>query len=248
MKLLLYIVAVSSALPLAAGSHKTSKSSSDDGTKHIELVANPLSEGKGKLCQCDCDFHTDCKDSLRCYHRKRGDFKSVPGCLGGEDDGSRTDYCVEAFAEISSTSESHCIGQSIEVCFDYSFPLKNDRIAVYRAGETSPLPFPSLLWAYAFSKTHLLNTTDPSYEEEQGRISYGCVTFDSSEFVDAGTSSSWPLEPGTYEAWITHNLGVEGIVSSPSFTVKDCPPTTAPSNAPTEVPTLNPTLNRVFGK
>jgi hypothetical protein len=63
---------------------------------HLQLVGNnkhpsgayPLGE-----CQGDCDGDEECEGGLVCFHRDGGD--PVPGCLGGEDDNSRTDYCVD---------------------------------------------------------------------------------------------------------------------------------------------------------
>lgn len=44
------------------------------------------------LCQGDCDFTSDCAPGLICYRRDALD--PVPGCLGGENDDTNTDYCV----------------------------------------------------------------------------------------------------------------------------------------------------------
>lgn len=43
-------------------------------------------------CQGDCDSDNDCSEGLFCYHRDGNE--PVPGCLGGENDTSRTDYCT----------------------------------------------------------------------------------------------------------------------------------------------------------
>eukprot|EP00980_Cylindrotheca_fusiformis_P000757 scaffold175_cov153-Cylindrotheca_fusiformis.AAC.9 len=43
-------------------------------------------------CEGDCDSDHDCESGLICY--QRGAYESVPGCLGGSSDGSRTDYCI----------------------------------------------------------------------------------------------------------------------------------------------------------
>jgi hypothetical protein len=67
-------------------------------TKYIEYLGNngnpsgayPLGE-----CQGDCDgTDEECDEGLICFHRDGGE--PVPGCHGGEDDHSRTDYCVSA--------------------------------------------------------------------------------------------------------------------------------------------------------
>jgi hypothetical protein len=61
--------------------------------KKIRLVANPLRNG-GR-CEGDCDEDKDCYGSLICFHREKGEYKRVPGCLNGNKDGSRTDYCID---------------------------------------------------------------------------------------------------------------------------------------------------------
>ena len=43
-------------------------------------------------CQGDCDSDRDCADYLICFQRTR--FTPVPGCSGGSNDGSLSDYCV----------------------------------------------------------------------------------------------------------------------------------------------------------
>lgn len=53
----------------------------------------PLSE-----CEGDCDRNRDCKGTLICFQRDA--TESVPGCLGGETQSSRTDYCVRPDATI----------------------------------------------------------------------------------------------------------------------------------------------------
>lgn len=44
------------------------------------------------LCQGDCDTDDDCAGDLVCHQRGKND--SIPGCRGGSDDGSQSDYCV----------------------------------------------------------------------------------------------------------------------------------------------------------
>jgi hypothetical protein len=43
-------------------------------------------------CQGDCDNNGDCAGNMICH--QRGANEAVPGCFGGEADGSRTDYCI----------------------------------------------------------------------------------------------------------------------------------------------------------
>lgn len=44
------------------------------------------------LCEGECDTDFDCSDTLVCY--QRNSFDPVPGCTGGEDDSSNSDYCI----------------------------------------------------------------------------------------------------------------------------------------------------------
>ena len=65
----------------------------DQKLEEIDLVANPLRGGK--KCEGDCDEDSDCEGDLICFHRDKNEFKSVPGCSGADNDGSRTDYCID---------------------------------------------------------------------------------------------------------------------------------------------------------
>lgn len=51
----------------------------------------PLNE-----CAGDCDSDNDCFGDLICFHREKDEKKPVPGCVGGENDSTRTDYCVHS--------------------------------------------------------------------------------------------------------------------------------------------------------
>ena len=69
--------------------------STDTEEKSLDYVGNngipyevfPLSN-----CQGDCDRDSDCAFNLVCFQRDGGE--TVPGCLGGNDDYSKSDYCV----------------------------------------------------------------------------------------------------------------------------------------------------------
>jgi len=43
-------------------------------------------------CTGDCDNDNDCAGDLVCY--QRDEYEAVPGCIGGEQGASKTDYCV----------------------------------------------------------------------------------------------------------------------------------------------------------
>lgn len=195
----------------------------------IDLVASPLPNGQGQECQGDCQNDNDCAGSLNCYHRFRYDYKSVPGCSGGETDGSKTDYCVEPdFFEVTTDLGTYCIGDGIEICFDYTDPEKFDCVAIHYAGEENPLPHPPLMWAYTFTGTHA---------KKKGNLNYDCITFDSSAFDHVNSADPWPLKSGTYEAWLLRGDGTTGLTSSGSFSIENCGPASeVPSEAPSEVP------------
>ena len=46
-------------------------------------------------CEGDCDNDGHCAGSLVCFERNKDEYKDVPGCSGGSNDGSRTDYCID---------------------------------------------------------------------------------------------------------------------------------------------------------
>ncbi|CAB9516450.1 expressed unknown protein [Seminavis robusta] len=45
-------------------------------------------------CAGDCDDDTECEEGLVCHERDA--LEPVPGCLGGDEDESRTDYCIQS--------------------------------------------------------------------------------------------------------------------------------------------------------
>eukprot|EP00980_Cylindrotheca_fusiformis_P024761 scaffold12403_cov148-Cylindrotheca_fusiformis.AAC.3 len=63
-----------------------------------ESLQFPLS-----LCQGDCDSDVDCQDGLECFQRTRG--MDVPGCSGGQQDLSGTDYCIMIEEEVEPVLE-----------------------------------------------------------------------------------------------------------------------------------------------
>jgi hypothetical protein len=65
------------------------------------------------LGQGDCDSNSDCRGDMVCFQRNEND--PVPGCVGGEDDGSRTDYCIATTTVLTSGDK--------ELRWNPSFPL-----------------------------------------------------------------------------------------------------------------------------
>ncbi len=59
--------------------------------KKTNFVGNPPLSPLGE-CEGDCDDDDDCATGLVCYRRDKNG--AVPGCDGGENDGSETDYCT----------------------------------------------------------------------------------------------------------------------------------------------------------
>jgi hypothetical protein len=57
------------------------------------------------LCEGDCDDDDDCEQGLRCFQRFFPKT-AVPGCVGGEEDLSWTDYCVVDEAADDTAPES----------------------------------------------------------------------------------------------------------------------------------------------
>ena len=52
----------------------------------------PASNIPLKICEGDCDKDEDCDQGLICFQRTSNE--TVPGCIGGESDIEKTDYCV----------------------------------------------------------------------------------------------------------------------------------------------------------
>ena len=65
-----------------------------------------------------CLNTTDCSgDELVCYHRDP--FMHVPGCIGGNSDSSRTDYCVREIDLNPNAKELEFVanpGKGLEQC------------------------------------------------------------------------------------------------------------------------------------
>eukprot|EP00980_Cylindrotheca_fusiformis_P016105 scaffold4780_cov113-Cylindrotheca_fusiformis.AAC.4 len=91
----------------------------------ITVVDPPLEESTEfplGICQGDCDSNADCKAGLICFQRNEGE--EVPGCLGGADDLSKSDYCInqgqfmERFGERLVGSPDDNFGSSVALSSD----------------------------------------------------------------------------------------------------------------------------------
>lgn len=65
-------------------------------------------------CQGDCDTDDDCDGDLVCFQRDEGGG-AVPGCLGGENAVSRTDFCVQ---RVSASQVRNGAGGSSTLSFE----------------------------------------------------------------------------------------------------------------------------------
>jgi len=59
--------------------------------KQTRFVSNPPESPLGE-CEGDCDNDGECGEGLVCFQRDKN--QAVPGCNGGENDNSYTDYCT----------------------------------------------------------------------------------------------------------------------------------------------------------
>ncbi|KAL3941145.1 MAG: hypothetical protein SGBAC_004458 [Bacillariaceae sp.] len=61
----------------------------------VRIVATGSNEGGAwGHCEGDCDVNDDCYHNLVCFQRAEGKATPVPGCKGGDEDLTDTDYCV----------------------------------------------------------------------------------------------------------------------------------------------------------
>ena len=63
----------------------------------LHFLLNPLDGLPASVyplpaCGGDCDKDSDCAGNLVCFQRNR--YDAVPGCTGGRQDSSTTDYCT----------------------------------------------------------------------------------------------------------------------------------------------------------
>ena len=85
------------APPLPTTSPTTSMTPSDVASTDPTPNPGSISIPRPKVyplqqCQGDCLWHEDCDDGMFCF--QRDPYESVPGCSGGENDGTKTDYCT----------------------------------------------------------------------------------------------------------------------------------------------------------
>lgn len=61
-------------------------------------------------CEGDCDNNSDCLPGLICFNRETASVP-VPGCLGGKEDSTLTDYCINPPLKINDETDPAIIGR-----------------------------------------------------------------------------------------------------------------------------------------
>ena len=182
----------------------------------------PLSE-----CEGDCDIDRDCEGDLICF--QRDGIESVPGCLGGEDESGRTDYCIRAGASIVTAPPTTA------------------------SPTISPAPTP----AYPRLR-YVGNERDPSLGECEGdcdknsdcRGGLICFQRDGTESVpgclggeEESKGTDYCIRSGARIVTARPTTAPPTISPAPTLNPTTAPPTPLPTSLPTPVPTPIPTKN-----
>ncbi|KAG7349099.1 peptidoglycan-binding domain protein [Nitzschia inconspicua] len=97
-------------------------------------------------CQGDCDEDSHCMEGLKCFQRDAND--AVPGCSGGEQDGTVSDYCIrlEDFAEETSGRVPSAIPPSVPSSHPSSIPSTAPSSIPSDLPSNIPSSVPTLPW------------------------------------------------------------------------------------------------------
>eukprot|EP00980_Cylindrotheca_fusiformis_P003621 scaffold814_cov100-Cylindrotheca_fusiformis.AAC.3 len=96
-----------------------------------------------RQCEGDCDRDSDCEgndDDLVCFQRG-GPYEPVPGCLGGETDGTLSDYCVH-INDLTLPRLSWSLTFPLQQCqgdCDYDSDCQ-DNLICFQRNELIPIP------------------------------------------------------------------------------------------------------------
>lgn len=175
-----------------------------------------------KLCQGDCDEDEDCEGDLICFQRWGGE--PVPGCLEGEEDESKTDYCVHPTAE-----------EEEEVPTTAPSATSTDEPTV---PPTSKPPTHRPTWpVYEFNTTGLLNVVGNNDD----------ITAPL-QLCEADCDRDADCADGLVCYQREKNQPVPGCEGDDESRNDYCvyPPEEAPTSEPTESPTLMPTVTAVM--
>ena len=69
--------------------------------------ANPVERYPLAHCQGDCDLDSHCRGRMICFQRTR--YQPVPGCEGGRQDRSPSDYCIDPL-DLTVTPQLNFLG------------------------------------------------------------------------------------------------------------------------------------------
>lgn len=194
---------------------------------------NPL-----RVCMGDCDVDDDCAGDLVCY--QRGANEAVPGCEGGEDDGSDSDYCIlipsEAPTSVPTVAPKGVPSQppsgipKLEIVFyegSNGGELNNGLLGSYFANATGNATVPFEL----SSNTTLLPLgLCQGVCRDDSDCSRGLVCFER----NPGGAVPYCQEDDSSQLAVSRNF-----LSSLQFCT--FPPTPQPSSEPTQEPTPFPT-------
>eukprot|EP00934_Nitzschia_sp_Nitz4_P005076 Nitzschia sp. Nitz4//NODE_293_length_29386_cov_71.949235//2837//4960//NITZ4_additional_000031-RA//-1//CDS//3329531815//5066//frame0 len=163
------------------------------------------------VCTGDCDSDDDCEEGLVCFSRDR--YEEVPGCTGGSEDWSRTDYCTYPLATSTPTG----------------VPTKSPTStpSVYQEPTSSPAPSVKSLFLYKFNP--------PPEAFPLGFCEGDCDT--DTDCADGLVC----FQRGRYEA-VPGCDGGEEMYSRSDFCIIDPNLSSAPSTQPSSSPTASPTI------
>jgi hypothetical protein len=91
----LVVVAILLSFVDAGGTQDTHHDERQLSNKVRAFGANPIDRYPLARCQGDCDLDSQCRGRMICFQRTR--YEPVPGCEGGRQDRTPSDYCVDPF-------------------------------------------------------------------------------------------------------------------------------------------------------
>ena len=102
----------------------------------------PASNMPLKICEGDCDIDDDCEQGLICFQRTSNE--TVPGCIGGESDLEKTDYCIldpfgPGYVEGSTPVSSPAATPVVSSIAPFVRPV-GDPIRIQNLGWEPPIP------------------------------------------------------------------------------------------------------------
>jgi hypothetical protein len=156
----------------------------------LKYVGNNNDWGSFKLGECegDCDEDKDCQDGFKCFQREPN--QAVEGCQGGDNDSSKTDYCVAKKTPSPTLPPAPTISPK---------PTSEPTSSPTRMPTTASLPYkirlywdPSYFWQETRKETFWCwHCPGGCYEGNKIQIDY-CDKSDSFQFYPIGTKNGYP--------------------------------------------------------